>query len=44
MNYVANREVTKKRVEKIFAVYADFKSAFDKIDRHEPNEMIIRKE
>ena len=39
MNNTANREVAKKR-GKVF--YANLKSAFDKIDRHELNIMIIR--
>jgi len=41
INYVANRELSKKR-GKIFAFFADIKAAFDKVDRRKLNEMMKR--
>jgi len=41
VNYVANRELSKKR-GKIFAFFADMKAAFDKVDRRKLNEMMKR--
>jgi len=41
VNYVANRELSKKR-SKIFAFSADMKAAFDKVDRRKLNEIMKR--
>jgi len=41
INYVANRELSKKR-GKIFAFFTDMKAAFDKVNRRKLNEMMKR--